>query len=571
MKKGNHHATNAAALRRRAEEQVRAAAKGTATSSGDADVRKLLHELQVHQIELEMQNAALQQTADELATALERYTDLYEFAPVGYLTIDRKGIIHAANLTAASLMGVDRSRLVGRSFPPLIGVESRDSFIAFLNSAFEGKGREACEVSLLRDGPSPLIAHIEATLSQTGQECRLGIIDVTEEKQLQAQILASQKLAAIGRLAGGVAHEFRNQLTVIRGYAEMLLRQPLDAEQSRAMFESILRAADRSASVAGQLLAFSRKDMLQPCVVNMASLVSETAQRLQMLVGDSVRIVVTGEPGNCPVNVSASQFEQAMMNLAANARDAMPRGGLLKIAIANIDLGSQSAAALPDATPGPYVRVSVSDDGCGMTEETLARMFEPFFTTKDVGAGTGLGLASVYGFIRQSGGFITVRSEPGKGTTFDCHFPRVQGSETPVRKSTAPPPVRPGTETILVAEDERPIRRLLAKVLGDAGYRVLEACNANEALVVAERHRGRIEMLIADVVMPGVSGLELAWQLRKKWPEMPALFISGHDSAELLRRGIDVDQVELIDKPFAHAQLLGTVRRMLDAIIQPAV
>ncbi len=413
--------------------------------------------------------------------------------------------------------------------------------------------------------------------------------DITEKKQLEAQLLQAQKMQAIGQLAGGVAHNFRNQLTVIKGYGEMLLRESFSPQQARPMMEEMLRAADRATDVASHLLSFSRKDMLVSRAINLAPLVAELTGRLGQLVGEDIRISIVGAERDCPVKIAADQFEQAMMNLAANARDAMPGGGPLTIEIAGVELDESSAGRPPDAQPGPYARVSITDSGNGMSKETMARLFEPFFTTKEVGQGTGLGLPMVYGFVAQSGGFINVWSEPGKGSTFELYFPRTDGipgaepaptmrvtkledtPQHPSRKQDASgPKLDRGSATILVVEDEESIRQLLTLNLQEAGYTVLQTDDAREALRLATSPQHSVDLLITDVIMPGLNGMDLARQVRIQRPGLPAMFVSGYGGEDLSRRGIDLKGAELLVKPFQFDELIGAVRRVLQARIEAA-
>ncbi|MFI5379517.1 MAG: PAS domain S-box protein [Tepidisphaerales bacterium] len=397
------------------------------------------------------------------------------------------------------------------------------------------------------------------------------IVDVTERKQLEAQLLQAHKLEAIGRLAAGIAHDFRNQLTVIRGYSEMLLRKSLIKDGRENLVGEVLNAAQRGTQLTGQLLAFSRKDMLQPSVVHLGKVVADLAGPMSRLVGEDVVTTTTGGGPDLLADIAVAQFEHAMMNLAANARDAMAEGGELTIDTACVELDRRSAGLLPDAKPGPYVRVTVRDTGMGMDLATQSRLFEPFFTTKQRGQGTGLGLPMVYGFVRQSGGFITVDSEPGQGASFHLHFPRVSAVAGVEPRGVAQADVRPGsdvargTETILIVEDEEPIRWLVTQCLREAGYTVIPTGDARQAIEAAETGESGIDMLITDVVMPGASGVELARRVRQKRPEIPVLFVSGYGGDDLSKRGVDLQRAELLVKPFRHATLLETVRRMLDA------
>src|SRR5437773_1937293 len=353
--------------------------------------------------------------------------------------------------------------------------------------------------------------------------------DVTERVQLEQQLRQAQKMEAVGRLAGGIAHDFNNILTAITGYADLLLEDLGATDPRRQDADEIHKAADRAAGLTRQLLAFSRQQVLQPTVLEVNKLVSDLEKMLRRLLGEDVELSTRLAPTTGRVKADPGQLEQAIMNLAVNARDAMPNGGKLTLETANVDLDEPYAADHYPARAGPFVMLAVSDTGIGMSDETQAHMFEPFFTTKEKGKGTGLGLATVYGIIKQSGGFIWVYSEVGHGTTFKLYLPRVQ--ELAERASQpAQPPARAarGTETVLVVEDETPVRSVARQVLERHGYTVLEAPSAEAALDVATRYSGTIDLLLTDVVMPGLNGRELASRLADLRPDARVIFMSGY-------------------------------------------
>ena len=517
---------------------------------------------------------------------------IFENAPVAMLLVNGGGTVTKANRAANALAGRDSAEMTGKR-----GGDALRCVRSFNDAGGCGLG-PACESCIMRrtvmhtfetgkthaqvettltvvrgDATHEVSLIISTTMLTMGDEPMVLLCaeDVTERKRLEAQLLEVRKMEAIGRLAGGIAHDFRNQLTVVKGYGEMLLRMSLIKDGKDNLVEEILNAAERGAQLTGQLLAFSRKDLLQPSVVNLGTVVAALAGPMGRLVGEDIVISTTGGDPDLMVDLAAEQFEHAMMNLAANARDAMPRGGALTIDTAAIEVDERAAALLPDAKAGQYVRVSVRDSGAGMDPATQARLFEPFFTTKGQGKGTGLGLPMVYGFVRQSGGFITVESTPGKGTAFLLHFPRVSAAAT--MEAPAAPEVESlprsdaprGTETVLVVEDEAPIRWLVTHCLREAGYTVIETGDARQAMDAADKAGARIDMLITDVVMPGMGGVELAVHVRGRRPEIPVLFVSGYGDDVLSRRGVDLKRAELLVKPFQHAQLAAMVRRMLDA------
>ncbi len=392
--------------------------------------------------------------------------------------------------------------------------------------------------------------------------------DVTREKaqeealrRSEAQFLQAQKMEAVGRLAGGVAHDFNNLLGVIGGYAEILLRAAPE-EEARKRLEEILRASERAAGLTRQLLAFSRKQVLEPKVVDLGDLVAESESMLRRLVGEDVELQVRRQAPLGQVRVDPNQMQQVLLNLVVNARDAMPKGGFLSLEVANADLDQAYATGHHPLRPGRYVALSVSDSGVGMDRETQARAFEPFFTTKEPGKGTGLGLSTVYGIIKQSGGFIWLYSEPGAGTTFKIYVPRVDEEEPAVAAQPAAE-VRGGHETVLLVEDEAALGTIAAEMLEMSGFRVLGASSGFAALAIVGGG-AQVDLLVTDMVMPGMSGRELADRVRQLRPGLRVLFMSGYSDEIVDRHGSLGPGERLLQKPFSIAQLLAGVRASLD-------
>ena len=389
--------------------------------------------------------------------------------------------------------------------------------------------------------------------------------DVTEKRSLEAQLQQSQKMESMGRLAGGVAHDFNNLLGIITGYGE-LLRKKVGADARLIKYvDDIIKAADRAAGLTRQLLAFSRKQVLQPRILDLNAVVGETETMLRRLIGEDIQLVTVLADRLSPVRADPGQMDQVLMNLAVNARDAMPRGGRLTIETGNVALDHTYARHHAGVEPGQYVMLAVSDTGHGMTPEVRARSFEPFFTTKAMGKGTGLGLATVHGIVRQSGGHIWLYSEPGHGTTFKIYLPR---TEAPGAAVGAPAPAEAdlptGSETILLVEDEASLRELVGECLEASGYKVVEASHGMAALEAGERHRGRIDLLLTDVVMPGMSGRELAERLRGSRPEIRTLYMSGYTDDAVVLHGILAEDMAFLQKPFTAADLARRVRAVLD-------
>jgi PAS domain S-box-containing protein len=388
--------------------------------------------------------------------------------------------------------------------------------------------------------------------------------DVTDQRRTEEQLVASQKLDAIGRLAGGVAHDFNNLISVILSYAGFATEQLHESDPIRADVQEIVHAGERAAALTRQLLAFSRKQVLDPRPLSLDEVVRGLENMLRRLLGEDIAIERHTAADLGSVMADAAQLEQVIMNLAVNARDAMPHGGKLILETRNVDLDTEYAEHHVGVEPGPYAMLAVTDNGVGMDADTRSRVFEPFFTTKDVGKGTGLGLSTVYGVVRQSGGHIWVYSEPGRGTTFKIYLPRVDAPAVE-RKGRAAPITVTGSETILVVEDEDAVRRAAERILGSAGYHVLGAANAGEALLMCERFDGRIDLLLTDVVMPQMSGRELADRLRHLRPTLAVLYTSGYTDNAIVHHGVLDAGTHFIGKPFAAAALAQKVRDVLDA------
>ncbi|HKE90050.1 MAG TPA: response regulator [Gemmatimonadales bacterium] len=386
--------------------------------------------------------------------------------------------------------------------------------------------------------------------------------DVTETRSLEAQLRQAQKMEAVGRLAGGVAHDFNNLLTVITSYSQLLLEEMATADPRRADLEEIQRAATGAAALTRQLLAFSRQQVLEPRVLSLNDVVSAAGKMLHRLIGEDVSLQLTLAPDLGNVKADPGQIEQVIMNLAVNARDAMPDGGKLTIETANIDLDASYAAQHGVVAPGPYVLVTVTDTGCGMDEPTKARLFEPFFTTKEIGKGTGLGLATVYGIVKQSNGYIWVYSELGHGTSFKVYLPRV-GDVAAASTEARPFFTNGGTETILLAEDASGVRAVAQEILNRLGYTVLVASDGHAALELAAASTDAIHLLVTDVIMPEMSGRQLADRLKHHRPDLKVLFVSGYTDDAIVRHGMLEPGIAFLQKPFTPQALARKVREVL--------
>jgi len=389
-------------------------------------------------------------------------------------------------------------------------------------------------------------------------------IDITERRQLEDQLRQSQKMEAVGRLAGGVAHDFNNLLTVISGYGHMILRDLPGEDPLHGCVEEVLKAASRATSLTNQLLAFSRRQVIQPKVLDLNALVANMDRMLRRVIGEHIELETVLSPGLGSVRADAGQLEQVIINLAVNARDAMPEGGKLSIRTGNVEV-ARSSRLHADVRPGSYVRLTVADTGKGMDAEIMVHLFEPFYTSKETGKGTGLGLSTVYGIVKQSGGEVVVESKPGRGATFTIYLPRITEPALTAPLPEVETAVRSGTETILLVEDELGVRQLVCEMLQRLGYQILQASGGAEALRLFEQHQGSIDLLITDVIMPQMSGRELAQRLKVLQPTLKVLYISGYTDDMLAHHGVLESNVFLLQKPFAPDELAKKLREVLDA------
>ena len=468
------------------------------------------------------------------------------------------------------------ARFLGRSVDDVLGKDDRALFSAETGALVMAHDRRviASGASLTSEEIATAAGTTRTYLSTKSaqrdeQGNVVGLIgiarDVTELKHLEEQFRQAQKLEAIDRLAGGVAHDFNNLLTVINGNASLVAQHLRNDPERNELLTEIQDAGKRAATLTSQLLAFSRKQVLQPQVVNLNLLLDALWKMLRRLIGEDVELIFEGAPELGLARVDPGQFEQAVINLAVNGRDAMPQGGRLTIETSNVDLDDTYVAQHPDVNPARYVCVAVRDSGAGMDAETRASIFEPFFTTKSRGKGTGLGLPMVYGFLKQSGGHVEVDTEQGVGTTIKLYLPRAEGASVAPRPTREPGRADGGTETILLVEDESSVRNLVGRVLRGKGYQVLEATTGEDALEVAGQHPGPIHLLLTDIVMPRMNGRELALTLTKARAAMRVLFMSGYTDENVIRHVDDPDLGGFLQKPFSPAVVVERVRAALDA------
>jgi PAS domain S-box-containing protein len=512
-------------------------------------------------------NAALRTTQEGLRRSEMNFRSLVTNAPYGICRCDSSGKLLNVNPALLAMLGYSSAQeIVGTHLGALY--EDGQNWFELADHLRAATPFDRLTVEWKRkDGTATVLRVSGRAVSDAGKERTFELFaeDVTERHALEQQLQQSQKMEAVGRLAGGIAHDFNNLLMVISGYSEFLLDRLGPEPELRAPAQEIASAAGRASALTRQLLAFSRKQMLAPKILDLNGVVTENLKMLTRMIGEDIELVMVPATGLGAVRADAGQIEQVIMNLAVNARDAMPSGGKLTIETSNVSLDEEHAHVQAPLKPGNYVMLAIGDTGAGMDSETQSHIFEPFFTTKGP-KGTGLGLSTVYGIVKQSGGYIWVDSEPGKGTTFKIYLPRVaEAVESPAEVVAAAQSVatEAGTETILVVEDEANLRYLARQFLEKQGYRVIEAADGAVALQIAVAHEGIIHLLLTDVIMPGMNGRELAQRISEIRPNTKVLYMSGYTENVIGRNGTLDAGIRLLQKPFTLRDLNARVREVL--------
>lgn len=521
-------------------------------------------ELQQAKGELKKTQQELEQRVAQRTAALQASEQMFRSlslcCPVGIFQTDVEGRLTYLNPRCQAILGLGQGHRLDEDWEQLTHPEDRAEVLASWLEAAR-KGRPYLREFRLHPagGVTPWVrVHTAPLLDDEGRIVgHAGAVeDLTERRYVDEQLRQAQRMEAVGKLAGGVAHDFNNILTAIHGYSELLLERPECSEPMRREIEEVRKAAERAGALTRQLLAFSRHKVLQPKVLDLNALLADLYKMLRRVIGEDIDLQTIPGPALRFVKADPGQIEQVILNLAVNARDAMPHGGRLTIETRNADLDAAYACLHPGVQPGPYVKLAVSDGGSGMDEETRSRLFEPFFTTK-AGQGTGLGLSIVYGVVQQSGGHLRVESQPGVGTTFEIYLPQAEAAAVEEHEFPEAEPIAGGTETILLVEDESPVRDLVRTILQRSGYSVLVAGDGPTALHLAQTHPGPIDLLFTDVVMPGLSGPELLQRLEPQRPGMEVLYMSGYADKT-------VPGKHFLQKPFTKEALVRKVREVLE-------
>jgi PAS domain S-box-containing protein len=500
-----------------------------------------------------------------------RYRRIVDTTNEGIWSMDEQGITNFVNRRMAEMLGYKPEEIIGQSLFSFVFPEDIPLYEVRVAALRRGEASVIEKRYRHRNGTAVLVLASSTPIMDEAR-CFKGafvmMIDITAQKRDQAereelrqQLEHSQKLESIGRLAGGVAHDFNNLLTVINGYSDMMIKDLAEADPRRQTMEEIRGAGERAAALTKQLLTFGRRQIARPRALDLNALIVGSERMLQRLIGEDILLDTDLDPALEPVEADPSQMNQVLLNLSVNARDAMPEGGRLLLGTANAIFDADNAPQ--GCPPGAYVKLTVADTGGGMSDETMRHLFEPFYTTKPSGVGTGLGLATVYGIVKQSGGSIRVNSKPGEGCCFEIHLPRAAGPPEPELPPEIELPEGRRNLTVLVVEDQDSVRRLAFHALASCGYHVLEAASGDEALRVAEGAHGRCDLVVTDVVMPGMSGKALAEELRARWPHIQVLYVSGYPNEVILRHGLMNGAVNYLEKPFTPSELAARVRRLL--------
>ncbi|MEE9147817.1 MAG: ATP-binding protein [Candidatus Tectomicrobia bacterium] len=534
-----------------------------------AEIRQVLYELQVHQIELEMQNEELRRAQLALEAARSQYVDLFEFAPIGYFLLDTHGLILEVNLTGATLLGEARSSLSHRRFAQYILPSHQALFTIYYQGVFAKQEQQSCDMPMVKRDGTAFYAQLEsmAVPDEAGNltQWRMAVLDITTRKEAEEHLRQQEKMAMVGQLAGGVAHDFNNILQVIIGHTEMLEQRQDLPRDIRQEHQLINQQGLRAAQLVRQLLDFSLHSVSQQQALECAAFLRTCVDQLQRTIPENIRVLLDRHPETYWIMADTVQLQQVIFNLVTNARDAMPHGGEVSLSLYQRQFTEEARPPRPDMPLGAWLVVQVSDTGTGIAEDILPHLYEPFFTTKPEGLGTGLGLSQVYGIVRQHQGYIDIHSEVGRGTVVCLYFPRQAAPAAYRVHDSALVDVEPGM-TLLLVEDDELVLDVTRELLEALSYRVLIAHSGAEALACYQQHQAEIALVMFDMVMPGMGGLELFRALRQMNPQVIGIIVSGYSLAD----HIDTLRAEgvsgYVQKPFNLTMIREAVRQALSSV-----
>jgi len=573
MEKDKNSRDESSSLRNRAEAFINKTSSGV-KKVPPQDVKNLVEELQIHQVELEMQNEELRRTQRELQESRDRFSDLYDLAPVGYFTIGYKGLIQEANLTGAAMLGVERGNLINQAFTHFITEGSQDIFYLDRQKLTETRSKQVSELRLKKKDGSEFHAQLECVVVEDDEdniECfRAAVSDIDDRKQaeeerakLEEQLKQSQKMESIGTLAGGIAHDFNNILGIILGNAELAMDDVQEWNPARQNLDEVKKACMRAKDVVRQILSFSRKSEIEQKSINIASLVAESLKLSRASIPTSIEIRQNIANDVDDILGDPTQIHQVMINFCTNAAHAMENdGGILEVTLENMKVDEDTASQYPELNPGPHVHLGVSDTGDGIKPEVIGRVFDPYFTTKEVGKGTGMGLAVVHGIVKSHHGSILVESKTGKGTTFKILFPAVEKKipEKPKKLEELPA----GQERILFVDDEGAMVNLNQKRLERLGYKVTGKTDPFEALEFFRSDPIQFDLVITDTTMPRMTGDRLAQEILKIRSDTPVIICTGYSNRISEARAQELGIRKYIEKPIEMENLARSVREVLD-------
>jgi two-component system, cell cycle sensor histidine kinase and response regulator CckA len=549
-------------LREKAEERL--SERRAKMKPRDPDV--LIHELEVHQIELEMQNEELRRAKLEVEESREMYLDLYDFAPVGYLTLTEKGNIFRVNLTASKFLGTERAFLLNKPFSHFMPTESQNVFHLHRQKTLNSSEKQTCELVLKKNGGT-FYAQLESIRAEVNGQpvMRSVLMDITERKQGEEQLRHAQKMEAIGALAGGIAHDFNNILGSILGFTEMAIEDIPERPEVQKSLHNVLKSTTRAKNLVEQILAFSRKASYVRGPISISPIITETVQLLRASIPATIRIELALGAISDTIFADPVEVKQILMNLVTNASLAMQaKGGTLEISLIDVDFTPDLPVLETEVIPGKYVQLVVKDTGIGMSPQVMKRVFEPFFTTREVGKGKGMGLAVVYGIVRDLQGTIAVESEPGVGSTFQALLPKVKTEVKDKRPQTFR--VLQGTESILFIDDEHMLMEWGRTLLERLGYTVTTSTDPTEALNTFCSDPSRFDLVITDQTMPSMTGVQLAKELFKARPDIPIVLCTGHSETISADKAKEMGIRLFLMKPVARQELAEAVRRVLDEV-----